>query len=312
MNRFAVATCLSFALSAVASASTTLSGTCASGGTYSFTVDLDSAVFLEQSVDGPRYTVDPVTFDLCGTSRTVENITIANDTTFACSGAAAPNDFLYFSSSVFDFVVYLEDSTATALSSGDVPASIDRSAYNSTGVDTTQLICPEAGSVDDGSTTSTDPTLLERAEDGRVYGADAFATLVGGTPRQRTAAEMEIFLLGPVARLQAAGCTLDGHAGGAYDPTTLLGEDDGGVLTTTFTPGTKSWSATLTSGDGLSGSYNRNRQAFGYRDDGGFYVGQFVRDRGARGTFYGVTGTCPAGTSYPTVLGSWYRGPFPL
>lgn len=104
--------------------------------------------------------------------------------------------------------------------------------------------------------------------------------------------------------------------GGQYG-TTLTGYQYSGSPTDipamTLYRATHTFGGTLADGTtfgapGLASTYKATR-AYAERSDGGYLFAVLKRTRGKRGTWYGITGTCPAPVDPALALSSWYGEP---
>jgi hypothetical protein len=232
--------------------------------------------------------------------------------TGAAPECAASDDAvtIAFLTSDDELVLLLVDQDGTVTTGNVLPLVLDLAEFE---VASPTSICATDGVTNFINLMSVS-VLFEQMTDARTMGADTFVDLaLPGAARLRTPAAMERSILPAVSALHTAGCTIDGHFGGAHDATVLDGEDqDGRVTSASIDRATRSWDTTFSDGTTtVTGGFNNNFQLFGTDGANRFALGRFVRTRGAIGTTYGVTGMCPAPFDYQATIGGWYRGPLP-
>lgn len=141
---------------------------------------------------------------------------------------------------------------------------------------------------------------------------------------RRRPAVIEAHLQEILDDLAVGGCIATalptGHFSGQYGPgRNQTGEDHEGPLAgLTIDRSSKTLGGTLadTVGFGTASgdfaSYGGVRKLYADRADGGFVAGKWVRYRGRRGVFVGVTGTCASGTDPSDILDDWFGGGLPV
>jgi hypothetical protein len=294
-------------------------GVCPSsvGGSFSIAFDIDPVGVPGRFGQGTTYLITTPNVTLCGTL--LYAMEVVDDGAVCSFAPSVTEDFILLGPQFGNPALILSDFDADQFTSTAAPLVIDVSAFEvNSASDLCTSLDPAQGFVNLAVGTAPPPpptvAVVQRMEFAQTIGSSTYLNLgLPGDARLRTPEAMEASLARPIDRLTDAGCTLDGHLGGAYGPGAFGGEDAGGeLLDAQLDRSSKSFQLTLSDGStSVDGVYNRQMQAFATTGTGGFAVGRFLRSRGANGTFYGVTGTCPATVDVRAVVGDWYRGRFP-
>ncbi|MCB9669266.1 MAG: hypothetical protein H6736_01505 [Alphaproteobacteria bacterium] len=289
-----------------------IEGDCGGSSWTATGVDLGSAFQISADTTQSRYVITPVPVVLNGTSLTLRNVIVYDNGTSGVT--TSPFDGIYILTSDNLSGLVLESSSASFYTSTAVPSTLSLGDFD-------QRASVYQGLGLCGSVTSIvpSPSSLNDVVDAMRTLADAsYTTLNGATATLEDSGTLVTAFGDALDDLTAAGCNVDPdttavHIGAAYGSAGLLGSDENGDLTgEVLHRPTRTFGATLSDGSTSFGTpefsvYGGNR-LYADQSDGGFVFGLYKRTRGARGTAYALSASCPAPLDPAAVLDGWLDG----